>query len=132
LSLSLQRRRPLRRYLGPIEAQEAVVIVVLPRPEHPDKAHWPGRRLLALADAVAWPLVWIWHITHAALPTGVVGPTIVSLAVLFGFRRSYIALCNNHRYRFTTWRWGKIAAGLLLIGLVMKLMVLGSGMTESG
>ena len=27
-----------------------------PRPDAPD---WPGRRLLAAVDAVAWPLLWV-------------------------------------------------------------------------
>lgn len=32
-------------------------------------------------------------------------------------------LLDNHRYRFTTWRWGRIVAALLLMGAVMKLML---------
>jgi hypothetical protein len=27
----------------------------------------------------------------------------------------------NHRYWFTTWRWGRIAIALMVIGMVLKL-----------
>jgi hypothetical protein len=26
----------------------------------------------------------------------------------------------NHRYWFTTWRWGRISAALIVIGMVLK------------
>jgi hypothetical protein len=31
---------------------------------------------------------------------------------------------QNHRYHFTTWRWGRVALGLLLIGMVLKVALL--------
>ncbi|MEI7464992.1 MAG: hypothetical protein WCJ87_06580 [Burkholderiales bacterium] len=27
---------------------------------------------------------------------------------------------NNHRYWFTTWRWGKVLAWMMVIGAVLK------------
>ena len=33
--------------------------LVLTRAPLPDAPHWPGRRLLALVDAVAWPVGWL-------------------------------------------------------------------------
>jgi hypothetical protein len=31
---------------------------------------------------------------------------------------------ENHRYHFTTWRWGRVAASVMLVGLVMKVVLL--------
>ena len=55
--------------------------------------------------------------------TGLIGPTVVALSVLFGLNRLHRAVWVKHRYRFTTWRWGKVAAGPMLIGLVLKLVM---------
>jgi hypothetical protein len=41
--------------------------------------------------------------------------------VLVAFRRLHRALWVNHRYYFTTWRWGKVVAAMLVMGWVMKL-----------
>jgi hypothetical protein len=35
------------------------------------------------------------------------------------------ALWLNHRYVFTTWRWGKLVGALLVLGWVMKLSLPG-------
>ena len=50
-----------------------------PRPDAPD---WPGRRLLAAVDAVAWPLLWVLLIRQVPGPAGLVGPFVTALAVL--------------------------------------------------
>jgi hypothetical protein len=41
--------------------------------------------------------------------------------VLLGLGRLHRALWENHRYWFTTWRWGKVLGAMLLIGAVLKL-----------
>jgi hypothetical protein len=89
-----------------------------PRPDAPD---WPGRRLLAAVDAVMWPVMWVLLIRHAPQPVGLIGPFVTALAVLFGLGRLHRALWVNHRYWFTTSRWGKVLASMLLIGAVLKL-----------
>jgi hypothetical protein len=89
-----------------------------PRPDAPD---WPGRRLLAAVDAVAWPLMWMLLIQQVPGPAGLVGPFVTALAVLLGLGRLHRALCVNHRYWFTTWRWGKVLGAMLLIGAVLKI-----------
>ncbi|MEO6410068.1 MAG: hypothetical protein ABIO45_15120 [Burkholderiaceae bacterium] len=48
---------------------------------------------------------------------------VIALSVLLGLNRLHRAVWLNHRYRFTTWRCGKVAAGLMVIGLVMKLAI---------
>ena len=82
-----------------------------PRPDAPD---WPGRRLLAAVDAVAWPLMWVLLIRQVPGPAGLVGPFVTALAVLLGLGRLHQALWVNHRYWFTTWRWGKVLGAILL------------------
>ena len=89
----------------------------------PDAPYWPGRRLLAAVDALAWPLVWAIVFSHAPKPVGLVGPFVAAVALLCAMRRLHRALFLNHRYRFATWRWGRVTAALLLIGVVVKLVL---------
>lgn len=97
--------------------------LVLARAPLPDARHWPGRRPLALVDALAWPGAWIALAMHLPQPTGIVGPMIVALAVLSAIGRARRAAWQNHRYHFTTWRWSRVAACLLLIGFVLKMVM---------
>jgi hypothetical protein len=95
--------------------------LLVAREPRPDAPEWPGRRLLAAVDAVAWPLMWVVLIQQVPGPAGLVGPFVTALAVLLGLGRLHRALWVNHRYWFTTWRWGKVLGAMLLIGAVMKL-----------
>lgn len=105
-----------------VQGERAMWLLVA-REAPPDAPYWPGRHLLAAVDAVVWPLMWVMVFSHASAPTGVVGPFVSALALLAGLGRLHRALWVNHRYRFTTWRWGRVVAGLLLIGFVMKAMM---------
>ena len=89
----------------------------------PDAPYWPGRHLFAAVDAVVWPIVCVLLINHASAPVGLVNPFVSAVALLSGLGRLHRALWVNHRYRFTTWRWGRIAAAFVLVGLVMKVML---------
>lgn len=91
-----------------------------PRPDAPD---WPGRRMLAAVDAVVWPMLWVLLVQHTPEPVGLVGPFITAMAVLLGLGRLHRAIWANQRYWFTTWRWGKVMAAMLLIGAVLKVMM---------
>ena len=88
-----------------------------------DAPYWPGRRVLAAVDAAVWSLFWMLLFSHASKPVGLVGPFIAAVALLCALGRLHRALWVNHRYRFTTWRWGRVVAALLLIGAIMKLML---------
>jgi hypothetical protein len=99
--------------------------LLVAREPAPDAPYWPGRYLLAAIDAVGWPVLWVLVFSHAPKPVGLVGPFVCAVAVLCGLGRLHRALCENHRYRFTTWRWGKIAAALLLMGAVLKMAMPG-------
>jgi hypothetical protein len=94
--------------------------LVLTRAPLPDARYWPGRRLLALVDAVAWPAAWIAVATRVPEPAGIVGPMVIAITVLSALGRVHRAALQNHRYHFTTWRWGRVALGMLLIGVVLK------------
>jgi hypothetical protein len=80
---------------------------------------------LAVADALGWPLVWACVLEQPEVSLGVVGPTALALLFLVTFRRMHRALWLNHRYVFTTWRWGKLVGGLLVLGWVMKMSLAG-------
>jgi hypothetical protein len=97
--------------------------VLIAREPQPDAPYWPGRRLLAAVDAVLWPAMLVLLIHHAPAPLGLVGPLATAVALLRGLGRLHRAMWANHRYRFTTWRWGRIAAALLVVGLAMKVML---------
>ena len=91
----------------------------------PDAPYWPGRHLLAAIDAAAWPVAWVLLLGHAPAPVGLVGPFVSAVALLCGLGRLHRALWINHRYRFATWRWGRIVAALLLVEMVLKAMLAG-------
>ena len=93
------------------------------REARPNALDWPGRRLLAAVDAVVWPLLWVWVFRHAPQPVGLIGPFVVAVALLLAVTRLHRALWINHRYWFTTWRWGKVVGTMLLIGAMLKLMM---------
>ncbi|MEO6744510.1 MAG: hypothetical protein ABIN08_08530 [Caldimonas sp.] len=90
----------------------------------PDAVTWPGRRLFAVLDALAWPA--LYAVLAARLPglTGIVLGMILALCVLSALARVRRAVWRNERYRFTTSRWGKVLAVLLWIGLCVQLAML--------
>ena len=90
------------------------------RDEKPDAAGWPARRLLAALDALAWPVAGIAACTALPLRTGVCGAVWVAVCVLAAAHRLRRALWLNHRYRFTTWRWGRAAILLVVAGLLIR------------
>lgn len=96
--------------------------LLIGRTPAPDAPYWPGRRWLAAVDAVAWPVALTLAFHAASQQLGIVGPMFVAVALLVAVRRAYRAIFANHRYRFTTWRWGQVAAALLLVGLVLKIL----------
>jgi hypothetical protein len=88
-----------------------------------DVAVWPGRRLLAVLDAVAWPALWIYATLHAPFDTGLAGKAVVAVATVMAVHRVIKALLRSERYRFSARRWGRVALGLLLLGFVLKVAV---------
>lgn len=98
-------------------------LLLLRRDPKPDATYWLGRRWLAALDAVAWPagafaLVWQW-LPVGSLSGAVPGAFCVIAAVL----RLHRAIWRNHRYRFTTWRWGRIGLVLTCFGLLLRWLV---------
>lgn len=98
--------------------------LLVARAPMPDQPYWPGRRWLAALDAVLWPLAWVLLVLAAkrsGMPLGIVGPVVVALVVFAATARMRRAVWCNHRYRFTTLRWGRVLLGLILLGAVLKL-----------
>ena len=100
---------------------EGIVWLLISREPRPDFGYWPGRRVLAGLDAVAWPLAAVVVGAVSPLNLGVFGAVLMVVAATIGARRLYRALWVNRRYQFTTWLWGKRLAALLLVGLLLKL-----------
>jgi hypothetical protein len=48
---------------------------------------------------------------------------VVAIALLVSAERIHRAVWVNHRYWFTTLRWGRAVAVLIAIGLVLKIAV---------
>ena len=87
----------------------------------PDAPCWPGRRWLAAIDAVAWPGVAWFALNQVASSGGLVLALPMALLVMSAVRRFFTALLANHRYHFTTWRWGRVLAWMMAVGVLLKL-----------
>lgn len=89
----------------------------------PDAPYWPGRRPLALFDAIVWPAITAALVSSTSLQTGAVGSLTLAMCMLFAVRRCVLAAWRNERYRFTTWRCGLPLAALLVLGALLKVTV---------
>ena len=95
--------------------------VLFARAPEPDQPVWPGRRMLALVDAVAWPVALAMGVAHMPVHTGIVEQVLLALCALAVARRTWRAVLVNHRYRFVTTRVLGPIAWLLAIGGALKL-----------
>ena len=95
--------------------------VLFARAPPPDAPYWPGRRWLAAVDAVVWPALWMALAVKMPWSSGVVGLLVVTWAMWSAVVRMHRAIAVNHRYRFTTWRWGRVLFALMLFGALLKL-----------
>ncbi|MDT4867494.1 hypothetical protein FQZ97_1024080 [compost metagenome] len=74
-----------------------------------------------MLDAVACPLAGVFLLYQSRLPLGVVGPVLMAAAFVLSIARLRRAIWLNHRYRFTTWRWGGMVLGLMMVGAVLHM-----------
>lgn len=95
--------------------------LLVAREPRQDAPHWAGRKSLAVLDAVAWPLAAVLLIYLSCMPLGVVGVVLMAAAFVLSVARLRRALWLNHRYRFTTWRWGGMVFGLMMVGAVLNM-----------
>ena len=94
------------------------MFLLISREPHPDFAYWPGRRVLAALDALAWPATAAVVVVASPLNVGAFGAAMFVVAAYLGVRRFCRALLMN---QVTTWVWGKRLVALLSIGLLLKL-----------
>jgi hypothetical protein len=94
------------------------LFVVVQRERREDAKYWPGRRLLASLDAVAWPCIYSLLVLQTKAGAGLMRP-VVAVAGLWALVRLCVALLANHRYRFTTWLWLRFLAVLLLVWAIV-------------
>jgi len=98
--------------------------LVVAREPAPDAPYWPGRRWLAALDAIAWPAIGFLLLSYLPRPAGIVLPVVGAALAWIGLARVRTALWMNHRYRFTTWRLGRVVIFLLLVAGALKLAML--------
>jgi hypothetical protein len=98
------------------------MLITIARAPRPGAAYWPGRRFLALLDALAWPAMWFVATLTVPIKTGVAALVIEAISILFALRRAHCAYLQNERYRFTSWRWGVPIASLLAFGALLKVL----------
>ena len=103
------------------------MVVLMARAPRPAVEVWAGRRWLAAVDALLWPTLWIAAVALAPFQTGVAGPLVVALAGLGAVSRLLAAVADNEHYRFTTVRWGRLIAALVLVGVLLKLGLIACG-----
>jgi hypothetical protein len=104
---------------------EGSMWMLFARAPPPDAPYWPGRRWLAAVDAVAWPGVAWSVLSQVRGGGGLVLPFVTALLVVLAALRLFTALLANHRYHFTTWRWSRVLAWLVAVGVLLKLGLLG-------
>lgn len=96
--------------------------LLVAREPRQDAPQWSGRKCLAVVDALAWPAAVVILIFISNLQLGVIGPVSMAAALLLSVSRFRRAIWLNHRYRFTTWRWGGVALGLMTVGAFLKMI----------
>jgi hypothetical protein len=95
--------------------------VLFARAPPPDAPYWPGRRWLSAVDAVVWPgAAWV-ALSDIAHRGGLMLALIMTMLLMSAARRLFTALLANHRYHFTTWRWGRMAIWMMVLGALLKL-----------
>lgn len=89
----------------------------------PDARPWPGRRCLAVVDAMAWPLVAAAFVAGLPFDGGIVGSVTSAACAFIALRRAARALWRNEKYRFTTSHVGIPLVVLLAMGIALKVIV---------
>ena len=95
--------------------------LLIPRRVRPVMTYWPGRRVLAAIDALFWPAVWLVLLMRVEVPMGVTRPVFMAVLAMSAVSRLWRATFDNSDYTFTTWRWGKVLGGLLLVSWFIQL-----------
>ncbi len=101
--------------------------VIFARAPQPDAQFWPGRRVFAFVDAFAWPAAWATWLLGLSAPLGLAGQCALAWCGVAAVQRAIRAVFENHRYHFTTWRWGRWVALALVFGYALKLTAFLSG-----
>jgi hypothetical protein len=94
--------------------------ILIRREPHPDAHVWQGRRQLAVVDAVVWPALWMTVCMAHVHDGGLIAAFGFAVSVLSCVSRLRRAWWVNHRYRFTTWRWGRVLGTVWLLGVLIE------------
>jgi hypothetical protein len=69
-------------------------------------------------------------VANVPFKTGASGVLVVAAALCIAIGGVWRAVFHNNQYQFTTWRWGRFFVALILLGAMMKLVILRSGLVE--
>jgi hypothetical protein len=95
--------------------------IVLARQPRPQARMWAGRRLLACADAIAWPAAWIVLVCRLLVDVGLLGRASIAVALLLAVRGVWMSVRHNESYRFISWRVWRVAWPLLAIVVALQI-----------
>lgn len=91
--------------------------------ERPDASYWAGRRWWAALDAIVWPAAWIVFAQGIPAEAGGLRSLVVMTCIIVAVLRLRRAVFENHRYWFTTWRWGRVAVVLIIASYVVRVVL---------
>lgn len=97
--------------------------MILARAPRPNARHWPGRRLLALIDAIIWPAAFAVGVQQLPVQTGVIGQVLLAACLLAAVCGAWRAAFANRQYRFTTVGVVGPIALLLALAVLLKFAV---------
>ena len=93
------------------------MLIVLPFKPQTEAAVWPGRRFLAVVDALIWPALLaglvIYYVPEKDIALRGVATAAFALAATSRLSR---AVLRNEFYRFTSWQLAKLIFVLAWIG----------------
>lgn len=95
--------------------------MIFARAPRPDARHWPGRRVLAMIDAVAWPTALAVGLMQLPVQTGAIEQVLLAACLMAGVRGGWRAVFANRQYRFTTAGVAGPLALLLAFGALLKI-----------
>lgn len=87
----------------------------------PPAADWPGRHVLAVVDALAWPALVSFALNAVTVPHGLIGDVVIASCSMLAVRRAWTAAFRASQYRFTTGHVGIPLAAMLALGVSLKL-----------
>lgn len=98
--------------------------MIFVREAKPPARVWPGREVLGVVDAIAWPMAGIVIVIQWPDRGLITGQVLIAMLVLIAIGRTRRAWFDNENYHFTTWRWGRVALLMMAFGALLRLVAI--------